>query len=548
MNVFMLPQRARVRETLRSDAGQVLPIVALFMIVLFGMAALAIDVSRAYADLRFYRATADAASLAGAQDLQVVNSRNVTSAEQDRARTNALESLEGALDNGEPSGCGPTSADIIGCSLPGTPYEISIQTPSPSCSTCDPERSVQVTVRQPNYGLTFARVLGSDEWDVGTTSVSGLVYGAQYAVITLRPPKKLGATFDVKDIVLNGTGTTLTVRNGDIGTNANMELNGLGADVNLDSGFKVFHFDSPAAWCCPGNYDPDEKKINQLIKDPNYAYPSFAGADAFTDARSASARSDATDPACAAEVAKVDPATYPFITTTPLDKIFCYNPGIYDSSGGPNPARLRVLNDEVALLRPGAFWLRRGVDIRNPGRLIGGYEAGRPGVALVFDECANTQCNFDGTAAALISLNRGTVSGGNATAAIDWAGNPVVTSGPSSPTPPLIMTVLVLKDPLCYVPTSAPWQEPSSCNASVNQTINMAGGGSLFLIGVQYAPTDNLVISGGSSGTGEVGQIISWTLTYAGGTRINQQYPGGTGNGVLRIDAACSGPNEPCNP
>jgi hypothetical protein len=76
----------------------------------------------------------------------------------------------------------------------------------------------------------------------------------------------------------------------------------------------------------------------------------------------------------------------------------------------------------------------------------------------------------------------------------------------------------------------------------------MAGGGSLGLIGVQYAPTDNVRISGGSSGTGEVGQIISWTLTYEGGTRINQHYPGTTGNGILRVDAACTAPGEPCSP
>jgi hypothetical protein len=98
------------------------------------------------------------------------------------------------------------------------------------------------------------------------------------------------------------------------------------------------------------------------------------------------------------------------------------------------------------------------------------------------------------------------------------------------------------------VPTSPPFQEPAACDANHNKTLNMAGGGSLALAGVQYAPTDNASINGGSAGTGDVGQIISWTLTYTGGTHINQQYPGNTGNGVLRIDAACSAPGEPCSP
>ena len=108
--------------------------------------------------------------------------------------------------------------------------------------------------------------------------------------------------------------------------------------------------------------------------------------------------------------------------------------------------------------------------------------------------------------------------------------------------------MLVKKDPNCVVPTSPPFIEPTACDANKNKTLNIAGGGSLALEGVQYAPTDNVEIHGGSTGNGRVGQIISWTLTYTGGTHINQEGPGTTGNGILRIDAACSAPAEPCNP
>ena len=56
--------------------------------------------------------------------------------------------------------------------------------------------------------------------------------------------------------------------------------------------------------------------------------------------------------------------------------------------------------------------------------------------------------------------------------------------------------------------------------------------------GVQYAPTDNVEISGNSSSNGKVGQIMSWTLKYSRGIRINQQGPPTENNGILRIDAA----------
>jgi hypothetical protein len=83
----------------------------------------------------------------------------------------------------------------------------------------------------------------------------------------------------------------------------------------------------------------------------------------------------------------------------------------------------------------------------------------------------------------------------------------------------------------------------------------MAGGGALYLAGVQYAPTDNVKISGGSGTDGFAGRIISWTVSYSGGSKIRQQYPGvSEGPGIIRLDAACTGAgttsmsNAKCNP
>ncbi len=551
---------ARRSERDRADlgeAGQVLPLVALFMVVLFGMAALAIDVSRAYSDLRFYRATADAAALAGAQDLQIATSRTVTSTEQTNARAHSLESLEQAL-GGTAAGCGVPGADILDCPLTGTPYVVTIQTPSPSCSTCDDERSVQVTVERPDYGLTFARVLGSNEWDLGTTSVAGLVFGKSYTIITLRPPKPTGSTFDVKDITFDG-GSVVDVQQGDVGSNSNMNYSGAGAQLILDSGYNMYYFDplSGPLW----GTNPEGERLPTLIDDPNYNYPSMVGAPTFDDARAsqfatlpAVERAD-VDAACAAEVAKVDPARYTFMATQAPDTIYCYNPGIYISGAGARNATITAGTGEVALLKPGAYYLRSGMDIS--GRLVGGYEPGLPGVALMFNEAGPGNCPsciYDGNNALTTAINAGTkfpasFGGGTAaTAAIDWAGNPVQTSGPSGPTPPILMSMLVVKDPNCFVPTSPPFIEPAICDANRNKTKNIAGGGQLVIEGVQYLPTDNVEISGGSSGTGKVGQIISWTLKYSGGVRINQPGPNTEGPGTLRIDAACSAPGEPCNP
>jgi hypothetical protein len=116
------------------------------------------------------------------------------------------------------------------------------------------------------------------------------------------------------------------------------------------------------------------------------------------------------------------------------------------------------------------------------------------------------------------------------------------------------MTLMVTKDidgpggtQACDVPPY-PDREPDDCEASRNTTINIAGGGSLVLEGVQYAPTDNFAISGGAAGTGQVGQIWAWTIDYKGGTQINQQGAGSLGPGTLRLDGACTAPGTPCIP
>jgi hypothetical protein len=117
------------------------------------------------------------------------------------------------------------------------------------------------------------------------------------------------------------------------------------------------------------------------------------------------------------------------------------------------------------------------------------------------------------------------------------------------------MTLLVNKDlggpggtQACIVPTSAPFIEPSACDDNKNQTLKIAGGGQLDIEGVQYAPTDNVAVSGSSDGNGTVGQVIAWTLTSSGSTTLNQEGAGSQGPGTLRLDAACTAPGTPCSP
>jgi Putative Flp pilus-assembly TadE/G-like len=567
--------------------GQVVPLFALFLVVLLGFAALAIDVSGAYSARRAYRAIADAASLAGAQDLQVPGSRTVTATERRIARQHAMDSVRNQLGSTGtlPSACTPGSpaydVDITdACVLPGTAYHVSIRAgsyagqPQPIvCVTCDPARSVQVGLRNAEYQLSFARVLGQSTWNVGIVSVAGLGFAKSYAIVTLRPPKATGSTFNVNDIVLNSNGTVVNVRSGDVGSNANMDYSGTGAVLNLDSGYGMYYFDPYFApqWYPSAPKPPAQivQQLTQLIQDPNYRYPSMAGAPTFDDARASNHAAEAAveradaDPTCLTLAQSIDATKYTFMTTqlTTPDKIYCYNPGIYLSGTGSANATLTVATDDLAILRPGAYYLQSGMQVR--GRLVGGFAPASAGVALMFDETGPGNCGtcvLDGNNAQTFALNAGTkfppgTAGTAATAAIDWSGVPVLTSGALSPNPPILMTLLVRKDTngaggtqACIVPTSTPFIEPSACQDTKNQTISIQGTGQLDVEGVQYAPSDNIVLAGSSDGNGTVGQIISWTLTYSGGTTLNQEGTGTQGPGTLRLDAACTAPGTPCNP
>ena len=578
--------------------GQVLPLVALFMVVLIGFAALSIDVSGALSARRFYRSVADGAALAGAQDLQTAGSRSVGVNDRIRARQHAMQSLvtELAITGALSAACSTSAdADIVDnvtdgnpandCILPGTNYHVSIkagvyagQPSAIACQQCDPARSVQVGLRNSNYGLTFARVLGQSSWSVGVSSVAGLAWAKSYTIVTLRPPARLGSTYDIRDIKLDG-GTHVTISNGDVATNADMVWSGINSWLQVDPGFGVYFADwtGGQAWPAP----PTGTKIFEYVQDPNYVYPAMSGsrgtflcagggatncAPTFTDARESTCGAPAAlvacttpalDPACDAELTYLKTSVYTFAATQDPTKVYCYKPGIYDPDS--NPKRLAAATQDLVILLPGAYYFKRpygGLDLG--GRIVGGYRPGNEGVVLMLDEC-NNQCIFNGNNALTIALNAGNkwppgTSGTSATAARDWNNRLVETSGPSSPTPPVLITLMVTKDidgtggtQACVVPPY-PDREPPACDASHNTTINMAGGGSLALEGVQYMPTDNIAISGGSTGVGQVGQVWAWTIDYKGGTQINQQGAGSLGPGTLRLDGACTAPGTPCIP
>ena len=521
----------------KRERGQALVLFAGGLLGLCALVALALDLSSVYSTQQTERAAADAAALAGGQDLQQVGTRRVGAAEQQTARKHALEDLAGRFGVSVPTGpgCSP-SARIVGCQLTPLTPSLVVSISSPSKTTLDP-RSIQVTVGNPNFQLSFARLFGQNDWNVSQTSVAVIDYGGKYAIMTLQPPRPKPNGTDAnlcKNLVVNGNGTVLNVVRGDIGTNtsATTTLKGV---ITLADGYRLDHLDDlpsggcsystpGASWARDASGNPTGHHIgpSPFIQDP--AYPIA------NDFEGTYATSSAGVVPCMGSSFPSDAATVALLTPPSGGTLTCYGPGIYQSKF------ILTSNKDVAYLMPGAYRFDDGMKLG--GRLAGGMIDSKPGVVLVF--ALGTTLDPNNTVSFTMNTGSATCDPDSCRAQPARDAKDVEVKTPEG----LTITIEVPRDDSCFSGT-----DPVNTNACDGyKTVTLGGSGSLNVAGVIYAPSDNVAVAGNSATAGFVGQIIAWTVTYSGQGKLNQDYPGGAGNGVLRLDMACSGGNTPCVP
>jgi hypothetical protein len=564
------------------ERGQILVMAVLMMIALIGITGLAIDVSSAFMEQRWDRSVADAASLAGAQDLQKAGRLLPLSGDRDRARVHAMQVVTCQLQRvctPPVSPVAPACLNIGGCALTGTPYRVSIYAgvdgtlPKPTClSDCDSRRAVQVHVWQPSYGLSFSRVLGFSTWNVGSASVAGIVLARQVGVVTLRPPDPRGIPDSKQDDLFVTGGSKVIVGDSDVITNTNLVCSGSSSelDVEWDKGFAVYHFDPYEAWVSGSGKclnPPPGVQITSPVDDPKYTIP-----DPLTDPKfvyTNEAQATGTDPGhlnfdpnyatrCLAQQALVPDAYRELKNNQRVNdptqvRTVCLRPGVYRFKIDVKTPASGI--QDAYLLEPGVYFLDYGVDVNST--LIGGYEASKPGVALVLLEAKNTSGTpgqmLTSSGTSTLALNFGNrycpvplvdpcPAGATwATPALGAAG-PVQTLDPQGLGVPI--TVMVRPDPGCVVGPVAP--PAASCKESENATLKLTGGGNIYLAGVQYAPSDNVNLKGNSGQASEVGAIWAWTIKFDSSVfNMATSNPQMIGN--LRLVRACS-PTEKCDP
>lgn len=559
------------------ERGQVLVLTALFLVVLLVSAALAIDYSSWLSARRDFQSVADAAALAGAAQLSPPGLGTVTSAQQQNAATDALVYLSDHL------GWGIDRATAQGA-LPqylnqNAPYVVTvgsrkfcvwIWTPTPSAGTsagtnptCSPASGVlyspatyagsshKVFVRvqeaRPSY---FARLAGITSELVSAIAVAGTAH-SDYAVITLKP--RLGNPDNQLDLTINGATTHLVVPIGTVGSNFSAtcsSASNTGAITfptsSLEQTLDVAE-PPPTASCTNANITGGTIQLlpDYPIPDPDYftPRPSWCTGAYAAECQEPSVAGTASwpwpplaiYPACATGQ---DPAQHKI---TKCNTNFTLYPGKYEYINVPigvtatlsrncygdtadlvaNPTHITPDTDCILSGRAGIFYLTSnaataGIQVDNGGSLVG------CGVLTVFDPretggAGKVQFNVSGSNA-LVALNDASVPGGctmkwdpgqiSGTTAFKWYGYNQPFENP--------VTMWVR-------PNRNGYTLIGSNNGS--NVIKFGANATLHEGGAIYAPEDNTTISGGPAGSG-VGQIVSWTLTYSGGTNITETYQG----------------------
>jgi hypothetical protein len=530
-------------------------IFALFLLVLFGAAALTVDYGTWLKARRDYQNVADPAALAGS----VFLTRPTTGAERTLARRAAWEEVNRQLGLGMPPGQVITSSNSS-TTLPGGEqfggYSIWVASPPseaptgiyPGAQTSGTSRTVFVRIEKKNPAF-LSRTMGLGDVNVSAWATAG-VFPNRFAIITLREagmaPGSVG-----ENIGLNGSNTTLEAVNGDIGGNWNMKLNSstqVWVRGQSDNDAEVYLIDylscGSSCWSIgqvnsgpngnPANVNKPPLQLAGVIPDPNYPLPWGVNANGTpsasvpvgdiagdVDVRAGGGPTEAPGSAslvgskltCSSDSPRIGPGFYTNIHVRG-GKCLILDPTMRHTS--IIAAVPDVATAVPSTEKPGIFYVNGSIDVDSGGMIIG------DGVTIVVHPGSSNALNVQN--GAVVDLNRGETGTGQKLGAWTTLGtSPYLfisglwqyQGGMEADSRNIGMAVYVIK-------RSQYASVPIDDNSFV---IKVTADGGLAWRGVTYAPHDNVTLSG-QPGHDGVGQLVSWTFKFAGGTHVIQTYEG----------------------
>lgn len=512
----------------RRDRGQTLVLFALFLVVLIGSSAVAVDYGTWLKVRRDYQNVADAAVLAGSAFLV----RPVSGPKQVDAREAAWKSIEDqlgltlnetALAASDTAFASPVTDGNANCASCGG-YRLWVSTPPLGAAAAyaggyaGNNRVLFAWVEKANPAY-LSRVFGLGDQTVSAWATAG-TFANRFAVITLRKNGEPGD--NTKDFDIQGTNTILNVVDGDVGGNWGMAIGG-GAKIKFSSTsadtYGTYLAENVSGQT-PGNGWSATQVVNAAnvpqpvnyqaeVPDPNYPAPCVTNTclvDRTSTVlsggpnllRSTPDRVGDTCPA-GATAARLPSGRYDDVTV-PNNKCIILDPTYLPVAGKNN----------------GIFYFTGDLNLDNSALVIG------QGVTVVFATTGDLTLN----AGPLIILNNDLTgcaggpckfgawtSNGRLNWTIGTAPNPPTYSAPSDPFDRGIASYVIgtKVNGRCSSPTDI---------VKVNSS-----GSAIDFRGLIYAPCDNVKLSGNPTHR-DIGQIVSWSLTLTGGAELTQTFDG----------------------
>jgi len=520
----MLSRRLRkiVFGTRASARGQTVPIVVVFLVVLVGFAALAVDYGSYLLARRNYQTLADAASLAGSAQL----SRPINATKQGYARAAAWEALDRELGLTFASSLGVAPTGDIGVDgYTDGPWKIWVDTPPTAAGTAyfgnagiSGGGSVFVRVERENPAF-LSRFFGFNGRTIQAWATSG-TQPSRWAVLALCT-RAGPCPSSSESIKINGQ-ANLRIVDGDLGGNWKLKIDGNTPNrLQLPGDSEAYLADTTCGsslyLCYPDPNVSNGSGVSKLVKvlpalaqDPNYAEPPW-----LTDATAVPPRPNIGPPPASGGTVINSNATN--VGCDPTDPTTIrIGPGRYSS--------IRIGNSSCVIFdptfgltvaqRPGIYYITGQLDIGNSSFVIG------DGVSIFF---ASGMSPFNPNWGVALNVGNAGITSiptgeskygawttkGNTPWSVAVAGSPVPTTTWTTPSTSEIGIAFYIR----------------RNGASYTSVFNMSGNTPLMFQGVLYGPQDNVAISGTGS-QAAVGQIVSWTITYGGNTTITQIFDG----------------------
>jgi Putative Flp pilus-assembly TadE/G-like len=485
----------------RDTHGQLIPIVALMIVLLLGLVAMVIDGGRGYLDRRALQSTADTAALSGAGQLEVTGrSRFDFSYARAAAINEAISNLPGtslpstyyafsSAGSGTPGTCGattPLQCDISGVSL-GSSYTMDVQATL---------TTVTATLHH-KMPLTFGVSAGFGPSITPTASATAENGGLGFALILFR--NNCDGGNDCGNLVASGSGVTLQIQGLAGATGDAMTNEGIcPAPGVVDFGNTGDQYAFLPTWSkFPGSCGSVGSNVtnmsgspSSLIQEPQIADPNYPEPTVGTECSSAWSTNT-----CGSEVS--------------ISGTVCLPTGDYSS--------ITVTKGSTLILRPGGAYRIDDSSGKDKGFSVANGATVTPITSGNVSNChgySSTGVPADtGVAIDMVPVNAGGTTTG--------AGNQLsVTSGANFK----ITSSKMNRNVSIYVEKGASgpctWAAGQGCGSSV---VVFQAGAVYNVTGVVYGYSDNMTFGGGSGGTG-LGQVFAWTMKINGNGTVSEAY------------------------